>query len=274
MVIMLLLVLVADQSPCQLISRPECDAYTGMGAYSSGQGDLFSPAANPASLAGLRQGAAGIYGERRFLVEELTYYALSTAMRTSSGNFSLNGGYFGFSSYNETVLGLAYARPMGSKIAAGLRFNYYGWRIDGYGSVFAAGFDAGLLIHLSPRLHSGMSVSNPVGGKFGGRKDENLPSVYRLGWGFDASPLLHLSAEIVKEDRHAADLRAGLIYKPLPALVTRFGLSASAGSIWGGIGFLKKGIRIDLLAKTHPQLGWSPGIMLQFSPEGKRNEGE
>ena len=177
----------ASQSQAQIIRRPVAAPYIGLGAYSLNHVDVFSFTSNQAALAQLKNSAAGIYAERRFLLSELNNYTAAIAFPTSSGNFGLKTNYFGSVDYNETQIGLAYGIKMGSKVDIGAQFNYNGIKIAGYGSTSAVNFEIGTILHLTEKIHAGIHVNNPVGGKFGKDNLEKLPSVYTIGLGYDAS---------------------------------------------------------------------------------------
>ena len=107
----------------QTVRRPVSAIYTGLGAYSISHADVFSFTSNQASLAQLKNTSAGVFSERRFMLEEMSLYQAAVGVLTSSGNFGLKAGYYGFSDYNETQLGLAYARSLGNKMDLGVQFN-------------------------------------------------------------------------------------------------------------------------------------------------------
>ena len=108
----------------QTVRRPVAAVYTGLGAYSNNHIDVFSFSNNQASLAQMKNASAGVYGERRFMLNELSLYQFAIAVPTNAGNFGVNTGYFGFSDYNESQMGLAYARKLGNKVDIGVQFNY------------------------------------------------------------------------------------------------------------------------------------------------------
>lgn len=123
-----------------------------------------------------------MYGERKFLLSELNNYTTVFGLTMQSGNFGLKAGYYGFSDYNETQLGLAYGRKLGDKVDLGAQFNYNGIRIAGYGNDAAISFELGTILHLTDKLHAGIHVNNPVGGKFGKDQQEKLSSLYYRYW--------------------------------------------------------------------------------------------
>ena len=250
----------------QTLRRPVAASYTGLGAYSLNHTDVFSFTANAASLAQLKNVAAGVYAEKRFLLNELNNYTAAIGVPTATGNFGLKAGYTGFSDYNETQIGLAYARKLGSKVDIGAIFNYNDIRISGgYGNAAAVSFEIGTVLHITEKLQAGIHINNPVGGKFGKMEQEKLSSVYTLGFGYDASEKFFIGAEIQKEEDQPVNVNAGLQYQFLPQLLARGGISTATSSAWLGIGVLLKSFRLDVTSSYHPQLGITPGLLLLFN---------
>lgn len=249
----------------QTLRRPVATGYIGLGAYSLHHIDAFSFIANQATLAQVKDISAGVYGERRFLLNELNNYTASVVVPTSSGNFGVKAGYSGFSDYNETQLGLAYGRSLGTRVDAGAQFNYNSIRIAGYGNSSAVSFELGTVLHVTEKLHAGFHIINPVGGKFGKDQQEKLASVYTAGLGYDASEKFFISAAIEKEEDQPVNVNAGMQYKFIPQLLARVGVSSATSSVWAGLGLTIKSVRIDVTSSYHPQLGVTPGLLLVFN---------
>ena len=269
--LLILVLLKTSWLPAQTLRKPVSANYIGLGAYSLNHVDVFSFTSNQASLAQLKNAAAGVYGERRFLLDELNNYTAVLVLPTNTGNFGLKTNYYGFSDYNETQLGLAYGRKLGNKVDIGAQFNYHGIRIAGYGNASAISFELGAVMHISDKLHAGVHVSNPAGGKFGKDQQEKLSSVYTIGLGYDASEKFFVSAEIEKEEDQPVNVNAGMQYKFLPQLLARVGMSTATSSAWFGLGLNIKSFRIDVTTSYHPQLGITPGLMLLFNFNKKEN---
>ena len=267
----LFLVILPGLLPAQTLRRPVSANYVGLGAYSIQHNDVFSFTANPAALAQLSSAAVGVFGERRFLMDELNNYVAAVGLPTSSGNFGINADYFGSSDYNESRIGLAYGRKLGAKVDIGAQFNYHGIRIAGYGNSSAISFQLGAVMHITERLHAGFHAANPVGGKFGKDEQEKLPSRYVVGLGYDASKKFFVGAEIEKEEDQTVNVNASLQYKFLPEILARAGISSATSSAWIGLGLTLKAFRLDLTTSYHPDLGITPGILLLFNFNSKSN---
>lgn len=255
----------------QTIRRPVAALYTGLGAYSINHVDVFSFNNNQASLAQIKNASVGAYGERRFMLDELSLYQLSIAVPTSSGNFGVKAGYFGFSDFNESQIGLAYGRKLGAKLDVGVQFNYNGVQVSGYGNASAINFEIGTILHLTDKLNAGVHAYNPVGGKFGKNEDEKLASVYSVGFGYEASEKFFVSAEIEKEENQTVNVNAGMQYKFLQQLIARVGIATNTSNVYAGVGLFLKSFRLDVVASYHPQLGVTPGLLLIYGFKRKEN---
>ena len=254
-----------NKGSSQTVRTPISAGYLGLGAYSNTHIDVFSFHANQAALAKATNISIGFYGEKRFFLNELSLYNGVAVLPSNSGNFGLDARYYGFADYNETQLGLAYARGLGSKLDVGVQFNYYSVRVAGYGSVSTINFEAGAILHLTDQLNAGVHVYNPVGGTLGkNAEEEKLASLYSVGLGYQPSDKVFVSAEVEKQEDQPVNVKAGIQYKFLRQLTARGGVETATSSMYFGIGFGWKLIRIHAVASYHPQLGITPGLVLIF----------
>lgn len=240
------------------ISQP----YISLSAYSNAQIDPFSFTGNQAALAGIKQSGIGVYGERRFSLQELNNTSLAAAFKSKLGNFGVQANYFGFKNFNENKVGLAYARDLGSKLAIGAQFNYYSYQVPAYNSESAINFEIGLIAHLTDKLNAGVHVYNPVGGELNKFENQKLASAYKLGFGYDASEQFYVSAEFIKEEDKPINVVGGVSYQFAKKFFARGGFVSETGSAFAGFGVGFNVLRLDVAANYHPQLGFSPGVSL------------
>jgi len=249
----------------QTVRQPLSSLYPGIGAYSKNMADAFSMIVNPASLSNVKSSSAGVYAERRFLLSALNQYTVAGAFETSSGNFGIQADYFGYSNYNETQLGLGYARSLGTKVDVGVKFNYYNLRLASYGAASTFNFEAGVVMHLSDKLNAGLSAFNPVGGVLSKETDEKIAAVYRGGFGYEASDRFFITAEIIKEENKNVGVNAAFQYALVKQLLIRGGINTLNSQPFIGAGLKFGQLRFDFAANYHPQLGVSPAVMLLFN---------
>lgn len=236
--------------------------YISLSAYSVQQNDALSFTGNQAALAGIKNAGIGIYGERRFMLSETSVYTLAGSLPTRLGNFGLMINYAGFKNFNENKIGLAYARKLGKFLDVGVQFNYYNYRIPSYGNASTINFEIGAMMHVTDKLNAGIHVYNPVSGKFGKNSGEKLASAYKMGIGYDASDKFFISSEIIKEEDKPVNVIAGLQYHFAKQFFARAGFISETTSAYAGAGVAWKNLRLDISSSYHPQLGFSPGILL------------
>jgi len=204
-----------------------------------------------------------MYGERRFMLQDLGIYHAAILFPTSTGNFALNGSYFGGSYYNETCFGLAYAKQLGG-VDAGIGFNYNQFNPEGHGSSSFINVEAGFIYHLAEQVQTGVHIYNPVALKNNKYSEEILPLIFSAGLGYDASEKLFVGFAINKTEDRPLDLNAGFNYSFDKKLLVRAGISSATTSFYFGTGILLNNLRLDITASLHPQLGISPGLMLLY----------
>lgn len=252
----------------QTLRYAHAQPYISLSAYSVQQNDVLSFTGNQAALAQTKQAGIGVFGERRFMLQETGVYTLATALPTRLGNFGFQINYAGFSNFRENKLGLAYARKLGKRVDLGVQFNYYTYNIPIYGKASTLHFEIGTLLHLTDKLQAGIHVYNPVGGKIGKQSaglnagEEKLASVYKAGLGYDASEQFFISTEIIKEAGKAVNVVAGVQYRFAKQFYAKAGMMSESGNGYAGAGICWKNLRLDITSGYHPQLGLSPGILL------------
>ena len=265
-------ILLNQHLPAQSLRRPIAASYIGLGAYSINHIDVFSFSSNQAALAQIKNPAIGVYGERRFLLDATNMYSAVFAFPTKQGNFGVQVDYFGFKNYNESQIGLAYARSLGSRLDIGVKFNYYSFRIPAYQHSSAVNFEIGAIAHLTSKLNAGIHFYNPVGGHLSKTNNEKLGSIYKFGVGYEASESFLVSAEIVKQEDLPVNVNAGVQYNFLKQFFAKVGIASENESPYAGAGVSWNNMRLDMSVSYHPQLGLSPGLMLIVNFKSKEIE--
>lgn len=255
---------VSSQSLRQPLSIP----YVGLGAYSQRHTDVFSFMNNQAALAKLRKSSAGVYGERRFLLEETSLYALALAFPTKMGNIGFNLEWAGFQNFNEHQAGFAYARSLDPRMHIGIQFNYYGYRVPSHQSASTINFEIGGIVDLANQLSLGFHVYNPASAKLSNGA-ERLPAAYKTGLGYDVSESFFLSAELVKAEDQPLSVKAGIQWAFRNWFLIRMGITTSTSAAYVGAGISWNKLRLDISSSYHPQLGISPGLLLAMELGGK-----
>lgn len=245
---------------------PEGGRSAAMGSASVALADFWSLQNNQAGLAFYNRPAAGAYFENRFLVKELSLKSGGVVLPVNYGVFGLKLSYFGYSLYNESKIGLAYARKFSDYFAAGLQLNYLITSIgDDYGSKGVATFEAGLMSKINPNLTIGAHVFNPINVKFVEYADERIPAIFRLGAAYSFDNNIILTVEAEKETNFDPALKFGIEYRIIEEVFVRGGLSTNPGQYSFGFGLNFGRIIIDFSSSVHHVLGYSPQISMIYN---------
>jgi len=266
----LLVMLTGHTLPAQITRSPLSSRYTGIGACSKNFTDAFSGAANQAALAETTTPAAGVYAEKRFMLDALSNYTAALALPCSSGGIGFSMHYFGGANFNTAQLGLGYGRRLGEKACLGAQINYNTMQVPGYGSAGAVNFELGTLWHIGQKWHLGIHIYNPTGGRFGKQGTEKLASVYSIATGYEASGNFLLCTELSKEEDQPVDASLGMQYVFAKQFLARAGISTTGSNYFFGLGIKWKSFRVDAATTWHPQLGFTPALMLLFDLKEKK----
>ena len=72
--------------------------------------------------------------------------------------------------------------------------------------------------------------------------------------------------EIIKEEDVPININTGIQYNWMKQFFFRLGIATETASSYIGIGFSLKSLQFEVMGSYHPQLGFSPGLMLIFHP--------
>jgi hypothetical protein len=245
-------------------------SYTGMANSSVMLSSIWSVCHNQAGLANLKGLSAGVYYENRFFVKELSLKSAAIAVPTHSGNFALSFTYFGFSNYNETKIGLAYARDLGKFLTAGIQLGYvYTHLADIYGTKGAPVAEIGLQSEPLKDLLIGVHLYNPWRAKIADYQDERIPTIFRFGIGYRFASKVTLTSEIEKNLDVTTILKVGMELELVKNLFFRTGIVNHPIMNTFGMGYNFNGLQFDLSFSKHQILGYSTQASLSYTLKKK-----
>jgi len=246
---------------------------TPVGARSSALGhasialsDIWSTHHNQAGLAFLEKPSAGIYFENRFLISELNTGAGAFAIPTKKGSFGFSFQSFGYSLYNQSKVGVAYALKLSENFSVGVQLNYFQTIIgEGYGSAGAVGAEISAMYKLTEDLTIGTHIFNPSRSRFADFNDERIPTRIRVGLNYSFSKKLLVVAEVEKDLDFRPVLKGGFEYLANKVLFLRAGFNGNPTTVSFGAGLKFENFQFDLGTSYHYILGYSPQASLVYA---------
>lgn len=222
---------------------------------------------NPAGLAKTRGLEATAFAEQRFNLSELTTANLAAAYQTGLGGFGLQLASFGFDTYRETRVGVAYGRQLSERFRLGAEFVGFGTATQNYESTFDATFGIGLQLMVLEELHVGARVFSPL--RVERLPEEFLPQLLAIGFSYRPTEQLQFNAEVHQDPNFPLRARLGVEYLPAEELSVQIGVVTGATEMSFGLGYLiKDRFRVNAGAVWHEVLGVWPGIGVSYFGEG------
>lgn len=289
-----LLLLSLFNTPLALLAQGNGPAGHGGRAQALGNasatlgGEVWAVANNPAGLGRLTKPTAGLYFENRYLIPSLNLAAVAVALplglpepaaagqpaRAGRGVLGLEAQRFGGVLYNETRLGAAYGYQLGV-VSIGGRLDALQVSFQDLGSrrVLAASL-GGQADILPQRLALGVYLYNITQAKLADYQDERVPTLLRAGLAYRPGKQVLLLAEAEKDVEREAGVKAGIEYRPTPAVAVRLGYASLSQQTTGGVGLRAGEFQLDYAAGWHAALGLSQYFSLgwQWGKAAIKNE--
>lgn len=255
--------------PLQIQAGKEGDpagaSQAGTGGVSVFTSGIWASHNNPAGLAKIDQPTGALFVENRFLLKELCYNAASFAIPVQKGGLAIAVSQQGTNQFNNLFAGFAYGRSLGENFSAGLRFDYYQVSFGSeYGRGSAVTFEAGIQWQLNERTGLALSVFNPVKAQYKCSPPEEIPSLYRIGISYKPLAELQLMFEAERSSYNKNIFHYGIEYAFSDQIYLRAGYSTNPSGISFGCGYSFSSFTIDIAAKWHQTLGFSPQSSLTY----------
>ena len=239
----------------------------GMGSTGAAFPDIWSATHNQAGLALLQKPTFGLFYESRFALKELGLKAGAFAYPTSSGVFAIDLMQFGYSKYNESRIGLAFAKSLGANFSAGIKFDYLNtYFSEEYGNKGTFIAELGLLAKPAEHLYIGGHIYNINRAKIAAYNDERIPTLLTVGIAYEFSEKVLCTVEAEKDLEYKAIYKAGMEYRFMENLFLRAGVTSNPNQMSFGIGYVYKRIKADIAFSSHQVLGITPhvGFIYEF----------
>ncbi len=229
--------------------------------------DTWSVFNNPAGLTGMESSNIGVFYENRFGLKETGYGAMAFATPLGAGSLGLGITHFGYSLFQTSNLGLAYAQQLFGSFSMGVKINYLSiLQSDYYDNLNAFTFDIGILSKPTDEFSIAFHVFNPLNLSYTTDINEKLPVIYKLGFSYLFSSNLLIAIETGKATNGEIPIfKAGLEYIINEEFVLRTGFSTHPVEYSFGAGYIMSHFRFDIAYAYHQILGSIPKVSLNYA---------
>jgi len=227
--------------------------------------DIWSVYHNQAGLAAIENLTIGFHHENKFIVPQYGLQALALVVPTKSGTFGLTYSYFGFSKYNESKFGLAFGRSFGKAFSVGIQLDYLNTYIaEEYGNQGALTVEGGILAEPIENFFIGAHIYNPIKAKISTYDIEKIPTIFRVGLGYNFADKLFFGIETEKDLDTKSVFKAGIEYRIPENLFLRTGILTNPTQFTFGLGYEIKGLKADIAFTKHQILGFTPHFSIIY----------
>lgn len=239
----------------------------GMSNASVSLKDLWSVRHNQAGLAFLKTGGLGFSYENRFLIEQLATKSLIGAFPLKFGTIGVNVSQFGYSKYNESKLGLAFAKKLSKNIALGVQVNYQYFQFGAgeYGQKGLMTGEIGFIADINEELTFAAHVFNPSNAKLASFNNERIPVVLRIGGDYKFSTKFLTTFEVEKDINTDPEMKLGAEFMAHKMVYLRAGISTNPFRNSFGLGVYYGKLKMDIAAGYHNTLGYSPQVSISYN---------
>lgn len=233
---------------------------SSLGGATLTQLNIYAGVNNIGALAFLEKHAIGISTQRKFMLNELSAHQLIFIQPVNFGVFSYHINYFGYHLYNETNIGISYARKFTKALSMGLGVSYRHTKLVHQKVQPQVIISLGMQSKLSPHFYMGFFLSTPIHSS----KKLIEPPKLRIGGSYQQNNLLKLFFEVENSLLYRSFLRLGVEYRVFDQLSLRTGFRTDQFAFSTGIGLFLKNLQIDISLQQHLDLGTTPSTSASY----------
>jgi hypothetical protein len=226
----------------------------------------FSTHHNQAALAFAEEPTLAASYQQRYGLANLNLSQLGFSSPLANGHFGVALNHFGFSDFNETKIGLAYAQKLAPYLAFGLQLNYEQNYVAEAQNFNTLSFEAGLLAQVTKKLNLAFHIYNPNGAYLNRATNLRLPTQATFGAAYSFSKKALWLAQVNLENTFRPRYSTGYEYKLLPFMALRTGLAvADDYEACFGLSYYFKDWELDLAYQYGLLLGPNVTVSLQWA---------
>ena len=238
----------------------------GVNSYSSNNLDAFSISNNQGVLSQVKKFSIGVYGERKFFLNDLSDYLVTAAIPVKEGAFGFTVNRSGNTSYSQSLFGLCYGRKINEWVNAGIQFNYYLINKIYFGNSSSINVDFSLLGRVTDQLYAGFQLHNLMP-SITNKTDQKVPFQLSSGFGYAASKEVFVGFMIRKIENMPMDLIPEIDYHINEIFSARLGVQTSSSIYYGAVTIGLGEYKLEVTSSVHPYLGITPGLGLVYNPD-------
>ncbi len=235
-----------------------------LGSAGTALEDVWSLQLNSAGIASIERTVFALGYEQHFLDPELSTQSAILGLPIKDYVLGISFQRYGITQYLEQTAGVALSRKYSDAFSIALSMNYHQVSIPFYGSGNTISVDVGMQYSLNDKLRLGSAITNPGRSKINDLSGSQIPTGVSVGLAFDLSDKVLFLSDLTNIIDFGMNLRMGIEYRIIKSFHLRGGISANPFKQTGGFGLKFGRIAVDAAISSHPRLGYTPNLSLNY----------
>jgi hypothetical protein len=217
---------------------------------------------NPSAITNAKFKSFGFFGENKYLLNELSRFSFAFTSPTKIGFLGMGLNYFGNADYNETSLFFDYAHNLNYKSALGIFFQPQINKTKNCSNQYTLAGAVGMNIELNEKISTGICIRNQF--SFNKNTDASMDNKIELlsELKYDVTKDFLISIAIYKQYNYATNAVISLKYHYKKRMFIDYGFIGGLNQMYLGIGFSLDKMNLEVISSFHPDLGYSPSLLL------------
>ena len=204
-----------------------------------------------------------LYSAIPFAITEFVTHSIFSAAPLLGGVTSFQYQYFGYQSYNEHKVGLAYARMLGKGFSLGIQFSWLRVYIpEPYATSNKLIAEVGIAYNLNKYLDFGVHIFNPTLSKPVDDDSEIPETAMRAGVSYHPIEIVALNLELVQWLDYKTSFRVGADLELSNNFSIQVGYNQDNKTLGLGVGLQLKSYSFSFAGSYHNVLGYSPHLSI------------
>jgi hypothetical protein len=205
----------------------------------------------------------GVIAEKKYLLSELNQLIFFASKNYGKNAVTIIQDYNGFSESYCMQTSFGFTKYISDNTSLGLRFNYLLRHIKGNFNGKSIGGEISLKQKLTKDLQTGLILINPQS-IFSKKNSQLSGNEYCYKWGllYDVSKQFYVFLDFIKTEREQLGIIGGCKYNFIKGVDAMYSFSVHEMNNRLSIGFNLNKMKIKLMSSFHPQLGYSPSLIL------------
>ena len=196
---------------------------------------------------------------RKYNLSDLNMVSLGGVYSRVNDAIGLSMVQYGFDSYKEQKIGLAYARKLIDQFSVGAQFDFLHLNITEYGSKSFFTFEIGIFHQVTKNISLGAHIYSPT--EISINENDQIPARFRIGPKISVANGINTFLELEKVIGFDPVIKGGLSFLVEDNFSVMLGIQPSTAEFSFGFSYhFTKDLYLDSAFNYHQSLGLSPAI--------------